>query len=135
MHLPHSVFSTCQLDLFVWLLRVNGVQDITSVKTIKDLDTKLQKLYGIQSLRYKGAFGHIYYVNSIADIVAQEMSNPQVCPHLSFYPEDAPRKLSEARQFSHWVNEIPEDELGPMAQLQNGDYYIFEPAMLCSQII
>ncbi|KAF9059623.1 hypothetical protein BDP27DRAFT_1238327, partial [Rhodocollybia butyracea] len=135
MHLPRSVFSVCQLDLFVWLLRVNGVEDTTSVKTMKELDAKLQKLYGIQSLRYKGAFGHVYYVNSIADIVAQEMSNPQVRPHLLFYPEDVTRKLSEARQFARWANEIPDDELGPMARLQNGDYYIFEPAMLRSQQI
>ncbi|KAF9070520.1 hypothetical protein BDP27DRAFT_1419980 [Rhodocollybia butyracea] len=124
----------CQLDPFVWLLRVNRVEDTTSVKTMKELDAKLQKLYGIQSLRYKGAFGHVYYVNSIADIVAQ-MSNPQVRPHLSFYPEDVTQKLSEARQFARWANEIPDNELRPMAWLQNGDYYIFEPAMLCSQQI
>ncbi|KAF9070032.1 hypothetical protein BDP27DRAFT_1420468 [Rhodocollybia butyracea] len=141
MHLPRSVFSVHQLDLFVWLLRVNGVEDTTSVKTMKELDAKLQKLYGIQSLRYKGAFGHVYYVNSIADIVAQPLRStlgdvkPQVQPHLSFYPEDVTRKLSEARQFACWANEIPDDELRPMARLQNGDYYIFEPAMLRSQQI
>ncbi|KAE9400250.1 hypothetical protein BT96DRAFT_993265 [Gymnopus androsaceus JB14] len=132
MHLPHSVFSVRQLDLFLWLLKVNGTQDATSVKTMKDLDTKLQSLYGIQTYEYKGAFRHTYYVNSIADIISQEMSNPCVRPHLSFYPEDAPSNLTDARQFSRWLKEIPDDELGPMAHIGTEDYFIFEPAMLRS---
>ncbi|KAJ3714464.1 hypothetical protein C8R42DRAFT_726467 [Lentinula raphanica] len=131
MHLPHSAFSVRQLELFLWLLKVNGVQDATSVKTMKDLDTKLQQLYGIQTFKYKGAFGHIYYVNSVADIISQEMCNPHVRPHLSFYPEDCGSKnVSEARQFDRWLNEIPDDQLGPMARIHATDYYIFEPAML-----
>ncbi|KAF9062576.1 hypothetical protein BDP27DRAFT_1190932, partial [Rhodocollybia butyracea] len=59
------------LELFVWLLKINGVEDIFSVKTTKELDTRLQKLYGIQTFKYKGAFGHTYYVNSLADIISQ----------------------------------------------------------------
>ncbi|KAJ4473242.1 hypothetical protein C8R41DRAFT_968057, partial [Lentinula lateritia] len=139
MHLPRSVFSVRQLDLFLWLLRVNGIEDATSVKTMKDLDTKLQNLYGIQTYKYKGAFGHLYYVNSLADIVSQ-MCNPQVRDHLSFYPEDrGVENLSEARQFARWLHEIPDDELGPMVRLgptgQSHDYYIFEPAMLRSGVM
>ncbi|KAJ3715764.1 hypothetical protein C8R42DRAFT_704476 [Lentinula raphanica] len=122
MHLPRSAFSVRQLELFLWLLKVNGVADATSVKTMKDLDTRLQQLYGIQTFKYKGAFGHIYYVNSLADIISQEMCNPNVRPHLSFYPEDS-------RQFDRWLNEIPDNELGPMARIHGTDYYIFEPTM------
>ncbi|KAJ4464148.1 hypothetical protein C8R41DRAFT_739929, partial [Lentinula lateritia] len=134
MHLPRSVFSVRQLDLFLWLLRVNGVQDATSVKTMKDLDAKLQTLYGIQTFKYKGAFGHLYYVNSLADIISQEICNPQVRDKLSFYPEDcAAKNVSEARQFSRWLNEIPDDEIGPMARIGEQDYYIFEPTMLRSE--
>ncbi|KAJ3858427.1 hypothetical protein EV359DRAFT_52231, partial [Lentinula novae-zelandiae] len=137
MHLPRSVFSVRQLDLFLWLLRVNGIEDATSVKTMKELDTKLQNLYGIQTFKYKGAFGHLYYVNSLADIISQEMCNPQVQNHLSFYPEDCGgENLTEARQFARWLHEIPDEELGPMVQLgptgRSNDYYIFEPAMLRS---
>ncbi|KAJ3884626.1 hypothetical protein GG344DRAFT_60313, partial [Lentinula edodes] len=140
MHLPRSVFSMRQLDLFLWLFRVNGIEDATSVKTMKELDTKLQNLYRIQTYKYKGAFGHLYYVNSLADIISQEMSNPQVRNHLSFYPEDCGgENLSEARQFARWLHEIPDEELGPMVRLgpsgRSNDYYVFEPAMLRSGIM
>ncbi|KAF9076936.1 hypothetical protein BDP27DRAFT_1209356 [Rhodocollybia butyracea] len=127
MHLPRSVFSVRQLELFVWLLKINGVEDVTSVKTMKDLDSRLQKLYGIQTYKYKGAFGHTYYVNSLADIISQK---------LLFYPEDrATKNVSEARQFARWLDEIPDDELGPMARIHGEDYYIFEPCMLRSGLI
>ncbi|KAK1228871.1 hypothetical protein PQX77_008081 [Marasmius sp. AFHP31] len=134
MHIPRSLFSTRQLDLYLWLLRVNGVSDVPSVKTMKQLNENLQKLFGIQTYKYKGAFGHIYYVNSFADIVAQEMANPRVRPNLSFYPEDSGGNLGEARQASRWLKEMDDDELTPMVRLGKGraarDFYIFEPALL-----
>lgn len=71
MHLPRSVFSQRQLDLFLWLLKVNDVDDVPSVKSIQSLNALLQSLYGIDSIPYKGALGHNYYVNSLAQIIAQ----------------------------------------------------------------
>ncbi|KAJ3859097.1 hypothetical protein EV359DRAFT_68458 [Lentinula novae-zelandiae] len=130
MHLLCSVFSSHQLGLFLWLLKVNGVEDATSVKSMKALDSKLQKLYGIQTIKYKGAMGHTYYVNSLADIIAQKMANPQVRPHLSFYPEEKSNNLSEAWQFSQWFYEVPDEQVGPMLCIGMIDYYTFEPVML-----
>ncbi|KAL0570902.1 hypothetical protein V5O48_011057 [Marasmius crinis-equi] len=128
------VFSGKQLELFLWLLRVNGVDGVPSARSAKAYNEKLQRLYGIQTYKYCGAFGHIYYVNSLADIIAQEMSNPLVRPNLSFYPESTGNKLSEARQGARWLNELPDDELTPMIRTYRGseakDYYIFEPAQL-----
>ncbi|KAF9072180.1 hypothetical protein BDP27DRAFT_1217935 [Rhodocollybia butyracea] len=135
MHLPRSVFSTRQLDLFLWMLKVLGVDDTPSVKRMNDVDKKLQALYGIQTIKYKGALGHTYYTNSLADIISQEMANPKVRPHLSFYPEQVDQSLSEARQFSHWLHEVPDDEMGPMLRVSGMDYYVFEPAMLRSGTI
>lgn len=71
MHLPRSVFSQCQLDLFLWLLRVNNVDDVPSVKTMQSLNATLQKMCGIETLAYKGALGHNYHVNNLAQIIAQ----------------------------------------------------------------
>jgi hypothetical protein len=71
MHLPRSVFSKRQLDLFLWLLRVNGVHEVPSVRTLTSLNETLQKLCGVESIQYDGALGHRYYVNSLAQIIAQ----------------------------------------------------------------
>ncbi|KAF9063908.1 hypothetical protein BDP27DRAFT_1160400, partial [Rhodocollybia butyracea] len=132
MHLPHSVFSVRQLDLFLWMLKVLGVDNTPSVKRMNEVDKKLQALYSIQTIKYKGALGHTYYTNSLADIISQEMANPKVHPHLSFYPEQVGQDLSEARQFAHWLHEVPDDKMGPMLHVGDTDYYVFEPAMLQS---
>ncbi|KAJ7606697.1 hypothetical protein FB45DRAFT_765011, partial [Roridomyces roridus] len=59
-----------------------------------------------------------------------EMSNPRVCPHLEFYPEDTAKLLQEARQGKRWLEEIPFSQTTPMARIDLQDYYIHEPAML-----
>ncbi|KAF8885562.1 hypothetical protein CPB84DRAFT_1666965, partial [Gymnopilus junonius] len=130
MHLPRSVFSRRQLDLFLWLLRVNDTDSVPSVKTMNNLDKFLQKSCGIDTIEYDGVLGHKYFVNSLSQILAQEMANPEVRPHLWTYPEDAGPNLSEARQASRWLHEIRPEDTTPMIRLKDIDYYIFEPTML-----
>lgn len=147
MHLPRSVFSHRQLDLFLWLLKVNDIDDVPSVKTLQSLNASLQKMCGIESLPYDGALGHKYYVNSLSQIIAQvsnkinplikqrltmkqEMANPRVRPYLSFYPENTGATLSEARQAEQWLHEAPDDQITPMARIGLQDFYIHEPTML-----
>ena len=71
MHLPRSVFSQRQLDLFLWLLTVNGIEDVPSVRSMVGLNAALQRVCGIDTLPYKGALGHVYHVNSLSQILAQ----------------------------------------------------------------
>lgn len=148
MHLPRSVFSHRQLDLFLWLLKVNDVDDVPSVKSMGTLNDLLQKMCGIDSIPYKGALGHNYYVNSLSQIISQvcvrlylslptsadkkyqEMANPKVRPNLSFFPEDTGETVSEARQARHWLHDAPAEKIAPMARRGAQDFYIHEPAML-----
>lgn len=78
MHLPRSVFSQRQLDLFLWLLKVNNVDDVPSVKTMQNINAALQKMCGVDSIAYDGALGHRYFVNSLAQIIAQVYSSCSV---------------------------------------------------------
>ncbi|KAG2035286.1 hypothetical protein BDR03DRAFT_812159, partial [Suillus americanus] len=132
MHLPHSVFSERQIDILLWLLRVNNVDDVPSVKSVKRVEDTIQRLCGIRSIPYDGALGHRYYINSLADLIRQEMMNPRVRPLLHFYPEDAGTKLNEAWQAKHWLEELDPELLTPVVRLQNQDFFIFEPALLTS---
>ncbi|KAJ7894700.1 hypothetical protein B0H14DRAFT_2312967, partial [Mycena olivaceomarginata] len=83
---------------------------------------------GIESIPYDGALGHKYYVNSLAQIIAQ--ANPKVRPHLHFLPEDSGPKSFEARQGQQWLNELPAERTTPMVRISGRDYYLHEPAML-----
>ncbi|KAF8803001.1 hypothetical protein BYT27DRAFT_7110917 [Phlegmacium glaucopus] len=130
MHLPRSAFSDHQLDLFLWLLTVNGVDYVPSVAHMKEHNKLLQKTCGIDTIPFQGILGHPYHQNSIPQILAQEVRNPRVHCNLHVYPEDAGPVLREAHQGSRWLDEMPSDQTTPMIRRPNGDYYIYEPALL-----
>lgn len=71
MHLPYSVFSQQQLDLFLWLLKVLNLDDVPSIKGMQAINQAIQKMCGIDSYMYNGQLGHCYFVNDLGKIVAQ----------------------------------------------------------------
>ncbi|KAF8180363.1 hypothetical protein BJ912DRAFT_929302 [Pholiota molesta] len=135
MHLPRSVFSRQQLDLFLWLLRVNKVDSVPSVKSMNTLNKIMQGVCGIDTVAYNGRLGHRYHVNNLGQILAQEMCNPKTRSHLHFYPEDSAPHVSETRQADRWLKEVRPEDLTPMIRIQQHDYYVFEPAMLNNRSI
>ncbi|KAF6758633.1 hypothetical protein DFP72DRAFT_887757 [Ephemerocybe angulata] len=130
LHLPRSVFSNKQMDLFLWLLRMNGVGGRSSVKSFLRYCDETQKLYGVKSHLYEGSLGHRFYVNDLGQLLGQEMANPRVRANLHFYPEDSGKHLSEARQGTRWLHELPPELTTPYARLGDQVYYTFEPALL-----
>ena len=50
---------------------VLGLPNLPTPQMMSGLNERLQKLCGVQSLQYKGAFGNMYYVNDMAAIIAE----------------------------------------------------------------
>lgn len=70
-HLPRSLFSDNQMEILLWSLAVMGVDERPSLAMLKAVDDLLQQHCGIESIRYKGPLGHVYYANDIGSIMAQ----------------------------------------------------------------
>ncbi|KIY71216.1 hypothetical protein CYLTODRAFT_487432 [Cylindrobasidium torrendii FP15055 ss-10] len=135
MHLPRSVFSERQLALFTWILGEAGVRQVPSVNAMKDMNQRMQEMCGIETKAYRSENGNVYHVNDFARIVEQEMSNPNVRPHLHFWPEDNKKGVSEARQASRWMHEMPDDLAPPMIRttVTKKDFYTFEPSVILGE--
>ncbi|KAG5652758.1 hypothetical protein H0H81_003845 [Sphagnurus paluster] len=131
-HIPRCAFSRTQNETIHWAMVALGVRDLPSDRVMDDIDRALQELCGIETLRYKGALGHLYYANDMAAIVAQEMANPTIRKHLHFYPEDAGNNLSEAWQADRWKNELDSQLLTPMVRIHGQDFYTDEICLLHS---
>lgn len=129
-HIPRCAFSRKQNETIHWAMLALGVTNLPSDRIMDDIDRALQEVCGIESLRYKGALGHIYYTNDMAGIIAQEMANPNVCKHLHFYPEDARDHLSEAWQAARWRDELHSGLTTPMARVNGQDFYIDEISLM-----
>ncbi|CDO68416.1 hypothetical protein BN946_scf184815.g63 [Trametes cinnabarina] len=129
-HLPRSLFSDSQMEIILWCLGVLGIDNCPSLFVLKTIDRMLQSHCGIESIRYRGPLGHVYYVNDLSAIIAQEMANPRVRPHLRFLPEDGGQKMSEAWHAARWLRELSPEIATPMVRVDQHDYYVHEPAKL-----
>ncbi|KAJ7019780.1 hypothetical protein C8F04DRAFT_1404097 [Mycena alexandri] len=129
-HVPRCSFSKKQNAAIHWGMIALGLRDLPSDRVMDDIDKVLQPLCGIQSIRYSGKLGHVYYTNDLAGIIAQEMANPIVRDKLQFLPEDSGPSLSQAWQASRWLHELDSDLTTPMIRLNAQDYFIHEPAVL-----
>ncbi|KAI9436623.1 hypothetical protein H4582DRAFT_2078249 [Lactarius indigo] len=129
---PRSVFSRRQLDTMLYFLRVNGVPNVPSGKTIWAQNNILHSMCGIRTLQYTGAHGHHFFVNSIADIISQEMANPLVRTHLHFYPEDAGKTVSEYWHGQHWHDNADPTIVTPMAVINGLHFFVHEPCFLAN---
>ncbi|KAF7318315.1 hypothetical protein HMN09_00340300 [Mycena chlorophos] len=131
-HIPRCSFSKKQNAAIHWAMLALGLKDLPSDRVMDDIDKALQPLCGIQSIRYAGKLGHVYYTNDFAAIIAQEMANPSVRKHLRFLPEENGSKLAEAWQAKRWLYELDSDLTTPMHRIGSQDFYVHEPAILQS---
>ncbi|KAL1692476.1 hypothetical protein GGG16DRAFT_51549 [Schizophyllum commune] len=130
-NVPRCAFSRKQIGAVRWAMSAAGLAETPpSDSKMDSVDRDLQEKCGIRSLRYEGKLGHVYYANDLAGIVAQEMANPNVRPHLHFLPEDSSPKVSEAWQAERWLHEQDPRLATQMERVGNQDYYVFEPALL-----
>lgn len=74
--LPRDAMSESSLAVALWLMRINGVDDVPSVGQVKNTRQELERLYGVRTLEFTGKLGHTYYTNSIADILSQVSQKP-----------------------------------------------------------
>ncbi|KAF7329338.1 hypothetical protein MKEN_00195000 [Mycena kentingensis (nom. inval.)] len=129
-HVPRCSFSRTQNTAIHWAMQALGVQDLPSDRVMDDIDRVLQPLCGVESIRYTGKLGHIYYVNDLAAIIAQEMANPLVRPKLQFLPEDSGTSISQTWQSRRWLEELDPELTTPMIRIGTQDFYLNEPAIL-----
>ncbi|KAI0825276.1 hypothetical protein BC628DRAFT_262703 [Trametes gibbosa] len=130
-HLPRSLFSDSQMEVILWSMDMLGIDHRPSLAVLKSVDQMLQAYCGIDSIRYEGPLGHVYYTNDLAAILAQEMSNPRVRTHLRLYPEecvDSP--IKEGWQAHRWRKELKPGVSTPMVRTAGQDFYAYEPAKL-----
>ncbi|KAJ6612092.1 hypothetical protein B0H10DRAFT_1658301, partial [Mycena sp. CBHHK59/15] len=134
-HIPCCSFSKKQNEAFHSAMLTLGLKDLPLDHVMDDIDKALQKMCGIQSIRYSGKLGHIYYVNDLAAEIAQEMANHTTRKNLHFFPEGTKPSLSQAWQASCWLDELDPDLTTPMIRMHKQDFYINEPTLLSDGIV
>ncbi|KIJ40446.1 hypothetical protein M422DRAFT_49166 [Sphaerobolus stellatus SS14] len=127
-NLPRPRLSKSHLVFLFWMLKQLGVQDVPSIDQLRDMQKKLKdQCGGITTQRFQSDLGNIFYVNELAELIAQDYSNPQTAPLLEFYPEETDSNFSEIWQ-GRKIREMDPDLLTPMVRKGMKDYYVKELA-------
>ncbi|KAI0263906.1 hypothetical protein BC834DRAFT_970983 [Gloeopeniophorella convolvens] len=127
---PRSAFSEADLDVVRWFAMKLGVRQLPTAHTVKRQRDTILSLAGTSPVIVKGTHGNVFSSASLARVLAHELSNPLVRPHLQFYPEEAPRVHTNAWHGFHWRHEIKAQLGCPMARGSDGqDYFVEEPAL------
>ncbi|KZV82194.1 hypothetical protein EXIGLDRAFT_685130 [Exidia glandulosa HHB12029] len=117
-------------------MKYNGVDNVPTVNTIKSLNAMLHSMCGIETVEYMGKMGHRYFVNSLADLIAQEAANPRISAHLEYLPCDGGGQVGNAAEANKWLREVDPSLATPMIRLRAAqDFYVFEPALLTDRTV
>jgi hypothetical protein len=61
-HLPRAVYSKGDLEVMLWLLRINGARDVPSMTQLQSAQECLEGVFSPEVKRHMGSLGHVYYV-------------------------------------------------------------------------
>jgi hypothetical protein len=78
-HLLHSLFSDAQMEIILWGMEMFGVKNLPFEAVMKDIDEVLQMSCSIDTIWYKGPFGHPYYINHLGSIIVQVCDQDLLC--------------------------------------------------------
>ena len=68
--MPRLRVSDSLMKVFLWVLKESGVQDVPSLKRLRNTQAKLRETSGTPSNLYKSAHGNMFYMNDIRKLVA-----------------------------------------------------------------
>ncbi|KIJ31527.1 hypothetical protein M422DRAFT_61644 [Sphaerobolus stellatus SS14] len=109
-------------------MRHCGCMDVPSFAALRKTQTCLSKEVGVPTRLHHGNTGTVFFMNDLPTLLAMDYANPQVRPHLHFYPEARAVQISEAWQARKWVKEIEWDKLTPMVSVHGKHFYVGEMA-------
>ena len=69
-NLPRMRISNSIMNIFLWVLREAGAQDVPSLHHLRQVQTSLRKSSGVPTVQHKSPKGNIYSMNDPRTLVA-----------------------------------------------------------------
>ncbi|KAA1076654.1 hypothetical protein PGT21_014591 [Puccinia graminis f. sp. tritici] len=117
------MFNICDITLPDW----------TTIRRSKE---KLRKMLGLQVLSGRLVLNTPVHTLSLKRILALEISNPVVQPHIQYYPEMSEgQNISRLTQSAKWLKELGPHTRAQMVRQGSHDYYLHELVQLQNTLI
>ncbi|KAJ6614498.1 hypothetical protein B0H10DRAFT_1803312 [Mycena sp. CBHHK59/15] len=122
---PRLRFSRAQQQAVLSWARDLGADVPSYTKFRKTQDIILEEV-GDPTTRQESSRGNVWYLNEIGDSIKKDISNPFTRANMSFYPEDAGKKLGEVWHGDKMMRDIPDHLLSPNIRHNGKMYYVNE---------
>ncbi|KAH9808247.1 hypothetical protein DFH28DRAFT_1196797 [Melampsora americana] len=126
-----NLMSTAEYDRLRRILKMVINFHLPEIRHVKDLRRELKDRLGLRVLEKTSPLGNPCFTLSVADIISQELSNPEVASHIEFLPEsDKGVTVDRYSQSKKWREDLPPSLRVPMVDVEGEHFYIYEPAQL-----
>ncbi|KDQ53774.1 hypothetical protein JAAARDRAFT_209796 [Jaapia argillacea MUCL 33604] len=85
---PRACFSEAELEATRWFAQKCGVDHLPTVRQVKGHRDQVLQTSGMNPTLVEGKLGNMFSIAEFGRIVADEIANPLVRPHLHFFAED-----------------------------------------------
>ncbi|KAH9824991.1 hypothetical protein DFH28DRAFT_878023 [Melampsora americana] len=126
-----NLMSTAEYNRIRSILRRVLKVDLPDLGHIKKIRSDLKARLGLRVLERISPLGNPCFTLSVCDIISQELSNPEVGPHLEFFPEkDRGVTVDRYSQCKKWREDLPPPLRVPMVVSHGEHFYVYEPTQL-----
>ncbi|KAH9807809.1 hypothetical protein DFH28DRAFT_1201673 [Melampsora americana] len=126
-----NLMSTADYNRIRSILKVVLHVDLPDLGHMKNIRTDLKARLGLRILEKTSPLANRCFTLSVCDIISQELSNPEVCPHIEFLPEiDEGVTVDRYSQSKKWRECLSPSLRVQMVENQGEHFYIYEPAQL-----
>ncbi|KAH9807976.1 hypothetical protein DFH28DRAFT_1088454 [Melampsora americana] len=126
-----NLMSTAEYNRVRSILRRVLKVDLPDLGHIKKIRSDLKARLGLRVLERISPLGNPCFTLSVCDIISQELSNPEVGPHLEFFPEKDERvTVDRYSQSKKWREDLPPSLRVPMVVVHGEHFFIYEPTQL-----
>ncbi|KAH9810402.1 hypothetical protein DFH28DRAFT_932887 [Melampsora americana] len=126
-----NLMSTAEYNRLRSILKRVLKVDLPDLSHIKNIRRDLKARLGLRVFERNSPLGNPCFTLSVCDIISQELSNPEVSPHMEFIPEkDVGVTVDRYSQSKKWREDLPQSIRAPMVVVDGQHFYIYEPAQL-----
>ncbi|EIM79308.1 uncharacterized protein STEHIDRAFT_69687, partial [Stereum hirsutum FP-91666 SS1] len=124
-NLPRLPLSDELMRAVLFVMKETGAREVPSLDTLRRRQKEMSEI-GVPTTRHVSGQGNVFYMNNLAAGLAQDFSNPLICPHIIRYPEDKDGQVAESWQATKLLSSLSVDQLTPMVIHRDQHFYVNE---------
>ncbi|KAG8731269.1 hypothetical protein FRC12_019810 [Ceratobasidium sp. 428] len=119
-------FGRTHIKAVLEFARLTRGEDIPTYDALRKFQKSLKARMGDLTKKYVSSRGTVFHVNKVLESLRQDIANPQVRPHMKFFPHANSKHMSQAWHGQKMTHNMPDEYLTPCVRLGGQIFYVNE---------